>query len=227
VIQAVDKSGKALTSVDYQGISYTQPKGPTLVTTLFNALVKNPIIVGLVVLILLVIVLWLVISSIRSRSMTGTPILQANMPGSVKPASQLPLNQTPIVPRKAAAPPAAPLQQTVSAPVSVPTATLRIIESADPGWAGKTCIISRLPFNIGRQGCDLTIENDRSISHIHAKIAYDERQRVFTITDISRNGVLLAGVRIPRETPVRLPPGAVIGLGPKTTAIFEVNPPRQ
>jgi hypothetical protein len=196
-------------------------------TRVVNGLVKNLLILGSVVLILLLVVGFLVIGSIRSRTMTATPILQANMTGKKKQpgAGDLPVNQTQIFSRKdlPLTNPAVTRQQTLAAPLPLPQAALRITTSADPEWTGKTCAVTHLPFAIGRQGCDLNIENDRSISHVHAKISYDERTRTFMITDLSRNGVLLGGERIPKDTAIRLQPGASIGLGPNTTAIFEVR----
>jgi VWFA-related protein len=218
VVRALDKSGKPSASTEYPGLNYTPPVTPNFFNKEISPLLENPLtllILISIVLILVFIAVWLVISLLRSRSMAA-----GHMPplARIKGSRHLLVNQTQV------GPPNEPIQ---AAPVprqptlNVPAAALRILESADLAWMGKTCSLSHFPFTIGREGCDINLENDRSVSHRHAVITYDEQKQAFFITDVSRNGILLGGQRIPKDTPTRIMPGAVLGLGPRTTAVFD------
>jgi hypothetical protein len=219
VVRALDKGGKPSASTEYPGLSYTPPPPPSFFKRATTALMAEPLILVSIVLILVIIAGWLVIGSLRSRSMTATPMLQSSLPPArMKGSKELPISQTLVGPPKENIKAAPAARQPT---LSVPAAALRILESADQAWMGKTCSLSHFPFTIGREGCDLNLENDRSISHRHAVITYDEQKQVFLITDVSRNGILLGGQRIPKDIPTRITPGAVLGIGPRTTAVFD------
>ena len=71
---------------------------------------------------------------------------------------------------------------------------------------------SRERIRIGREvPCELVMPSQK-ISRIHCTVEFDEEQKMFLVTDTSKNGVYLQKIRIPFQIPVMLPPGTVLSL---------------
>jgi Mg-chelatase subunit ChlD len=112
-------------------------------------------------------------------------------------------------------------------PRGMPLVKLRVVESPDPSVVnGDGREISRFPYTIGREGCDLTIAGDPHISRKHAKIIYDNG--IFYILDAgSSNGTFVneARVAVNVPTPLSTDIGAKIRIGKTTHVTFsEVVP---
>jgi pSer/pThr/pTyr-binding forkhead associated (FHA) protein len=105
-----------------------------------------------------------------------------------------------------------------------PVGRLIVMQSAIPEYQGVTFSIDKPAITLGRVDCDIVFTNDSRISRKHARISYDEGQRIYHITDLgSSNGVFVRENQIPANTPVELKSGDVIGIGPETRLIFEVD----
>eukprot|EP01027_Heterolobosea_sp_BB2_P018021 GEZU01025448.1.p1 GENE.GEZU01025448.1~~GEZU01025448.1.p1 ORF type:complete len:117 (+),score=10.24 GEZU01025448.1:74-424(+) len=81
-------------------------------------------------------------------------------------------------------------------------------------------------YTIGRKGCDITIETDKSISRNHAEIVVDQlkvedigdtgtRPKI-SIVDLSKYGTYVNGTKCPKM-PVELQDGAIIRVGVYST----------
>ncbi len=119
--------------------------------------------------------------------------------------------------RRPLAPP--PLAQ--EAAKGAPPVRLQILETADPAFANGAGVqrVTRFPYTIGREGCDLTIAGDRHISRRHAQISYEGG--IFYLLDFgSSNGTFVNEARVEanKPTPLSSDIGAQIRLG-KTTLI--------
>ncbi len=102
-----------------------------------------------------------------------------------------------------------------------PPMRLQILETADPAFANGASVqrVTRFPYTIGREGCDLTISGDRHISRRHAQISYEDG--IFYLLDFgSSNGTFVNEARVEanKPTPLSSDIGAQIRLG-KTTLI--------
>jgi pSer/pThr/pTyr-binding forkhead associated (FHA) protein len=78
VVQVLGKSNQVYSSVNYPGVVYTA-KRPSIIQTVWVALVASPILMGLIIAILLGLVGYFMFMSMRSKSMTGTPVMQGRL----------------------------------------------------------------------------------------------------------------------------------------------------
>jgi pSer/pThr/pTyr-binding forkhead associated (FHA) protein len=111
-----------------------------------------------------------------------------------------------------------------AAAAAQPSARLIVLQSAIPEYKGVTFNIEKEEITLGRADCDIVFTNDGRISRKHASIQYDKTTRVYHITDLgSSNGVLVRDTPIPPNTPWELKSGDLIGIGPETQLIFEMD----
>ncbi len=82
VVEVLGQNNQVYSSMQYPGVVYKATR-PSLIQTLWVALVAAPIIFGVVVAILLGVVGYFMYTSMRSKSMTGTPVLQGRMGGKL------------------------------------------------------------------------------------------------------------------------------------------------
>jgi len=103
-------------------------------------------------------------------------------------------------------------------------ARLIVLHSSIPEYQGVTFNITKKEISLGRVDCDIVFANDGRISRRHAIISYDEARRVYQITDLgSSNGVFVREDPIPAKIPVDLKSGDVVGIGPETRLVFEID----
>ncbi len=82
IIRVLGKDNQVYSTAQYQGIVYAA-KLPDLMQLLYAALVAAPIVIFLIVAILLGLVGFMMYSSSREKSMTGTPVLQGRLGGKL------------------------------------------------------------------------------------------------------------------------------------------------
>ena len=188
-IQALDTSGASLAVVEDQ-FRHTPPAAPGRMATLLNILGNNlalPIAIGLIVL---VVVVFLVISSRRDRRATGTPFLQDY--GLVaRDEVDSALEHTGLY-RPAAA--------TEQGPTHV---MVKITAYPDRKRVGEKYKVTRFPYTMGRGDCHLNLADDTSVSRLHAQIRL-EGGRLGIVDLMSSNGTFVDGQRIPAEHLVEL-----------------------
>ncbi|MGZ6346924.1 MAG: FHA domain-containing protein [Anaerolineales bacterium] len=78
VVQVLGKSNQVYSSVNYSGVVYTA-KRPSVIQNIWVALVASPILMGLIIVIILGVVGYFMYMSMRSKSMTGTPVMQGRL----------------------------------------------------------------------------------------------------------------------------------------------------
>jgi pSer/pThr/pTyr-binding forkhead associated (FHA) protein len=106
----------------------------------------------------------------------------------------------------------------------VEQARLVVEKSPDPTYVGRVIELARLPFTLGREGCDESVIGDSRVSKKHAMITFDPENQNFFITDLeSSNGTSINQVRIPADYPTRLADGMVITLGLNTQLRFTMK----
>jgi hypothetical protein len=103
-------------------------------------------------------------------------------------------------------------------------ARLKVECQEDPSVNGKTFLIDRDPYIIGREDvCELTIK-DNNVSRQHARITLIKSTGYYAITDQkSSNGTRVSGTLLAPDTLATLADGAVIQLGPNVRITFELN----
>jgi VWFA-related protein len=78
VLQVLGKSNQEYSSANYSGVVYTATR-PSIIQTIWVALIAAPVLLGLVIAILLALVGFFIFISMRSKSMTGTPVMQGRL----------------------------------------------------------------------------------------------------------------------------------------------------
>jgi VWFA-related protein len=78
VVQVLGKSNQVYSSTNYSGVVYTATR-PSIFQNIGVALVASPILMGLIIAIILGMVGYFMYMSIRSKSMTGTPVMQGRL----------------------------------------------------------------------------------------------------------------------------------------------------
>jgi len=106
VVQALGKSNQVYSSINYSGVVYTATR-PSIIQTIWVALIAAPVLLGLVIAILLGVVGYFMFISTRSKSLTGTPVMQGRLGeklvDSHTPAPVLPLADNEPIPVRAPA----------------------------------------------------------------------------------------------------------------------------
>jgi VWFA-related protein len=127
IVRALDTQNQVLLTTQYDEVTY---KAPSIFQRLTIALIAAPIILAIIVGIIMLVVLYLMISSSRQKSLTGTPVMQGRLGGSLKSKGKdndlLALADDEPIPakRRAASPPAAPANAPSAPPPVIPTAPL-------------------------------------------------------------------------------------------------------
>ncbi len=78
VVQVLGQNNQVYSSANYSGVVYTAVR-PSIFQTIWAALIAAPIFLGLIIAILLGAVGYFMYRSTRSRSMTGTPVMQGRL----------------------------------------------------------------------------------------------------------------------------------------------------
>ncbi|MGB8213742.1 MAG: FHA domain-containing protein [Anaerolineales bacterium] len=127
VIQVLGKNDQVYSTAQYSDVVYTATQ-PSIFQVTWGALVAAPVLFGLIVAILLGVVGFLIFTSMRSKSITGTPVLQGRLgeklPGNRSGGPVLPLADSEPIPirgqspaaGKPATPPYSPQPPTQSMP---------------------------------------------------------------------------------------------------------------
>ena len=87
VVRVLGKDSQVYSSLSYAGVVY-QASQPSLFQTIWAALVRVPILFGLILAILLGVVGYFIYMTVRSRSMTGIPVLQGQLGGKLSDPRQ-------------------------------------------------------------------------------------------------------------------------------------------
>ncbi len=82
VVQILGKSNQVYSSANYPGVVYTATR-PSILQTTWAALIASPILLGLIIVILLGAVGYFMFMSMRSKSMSGTPVMQGRLGGKL------------------------------------------------------------------------------------------------------------------------------------------------
>ncbi|MEI6290753.1 MAG: FHA domain-containing protein [Chloroflexota bacterium] len=159
VVRVLGKDSQVYSTAEYKEITYAA-KLPNFGQLIYAALIAAPLLVFLIVLIILGLVGFLMINSNREKSLTGTPVLQGRLGGSLPKgqsqapyipiASEEPIPDRPVQPAaqpRASVPPvqAAPVQPRPAAqPVQAAPVQPRPAAQAPAADAGST-IIAPLP----------------------------------------------------------------------------------
>ncbi len=154
VVQALGKSGQVYSSTSYPGFVYTATH-PSMVQTVWVALIAAPIFLGLIIAIILGVVGYFMFMSMRSKSMTGTPVMQGRLGEKLstgrKGGSVLPLADNEPIPSHAQAAVSplrsapSPVNQPPDQPMSSqpPAASRDGLTILSGGEAGATMIASK------------------------------------------------------------------------------------
>jgi VWFA-related protein len=78
VVRVLGKNGQVYSTAQYPGVVYTATH-PSIFQAVWVALIAQPIMLGLIIAILLGVVGFLMFTSMRSKSLTGTPVLQGRL----------------------------------------------------------------------------------------------------------------------------------------------------
>lgn len=249
-VRVLGKEGQVYSSAQFGGVVYTAVR-PNLFQLLIAALVAAPVILFAVVAIILGLVGFMMYSSRREKSLTGTPVLQGRLGGKLgdgKPGGAvipvadeepIPVRKPPATPPKPVpapslppAPPpssdatllAGPTSQAtmMAAPFARPQPVLSIVKSPPELALASKIPLQPLPFVIGRVEGNLLLK-EPNISRRHAEITFDAARQVYFITDLnSSNGTYLNGQRLPADRATQLNSGAVINFGPNVSVRFEL-----
>lgn len=249
IVRVLGKEQQVYTTAQYPGVVY-QAKRQNIFQLLTAALIAAPIILFMVVAIVLGVVGFMMVSSRREKSLTGTPVLQGRLGGKLGDGKRsggppIPVaDEEPLPARKqGATPPRAPhpvqipppspdstmvaggsAQATMMAlPVAKAQPSLSILQSPPELALGSKIPLQPLPFVIGRVEGNLLLK-EPNISRRHAEISFDAVRQVHFITDLnSSNGTFVNGQRIPAGQPVQLYHGAVVKFGPNVSVRFEIS----
>ncbi len=145
IVRTLGKNNQVYSTAQYEGISYTR-KSPNYIAIAIAALIASPIILFMIVAIIAVVVGFMMYTSSREKSLSGTPVLQGRMGGKLKDGKKsggpvIPIADEPIPATRGRTPPAqadsnprppAPPSAPAVAPIPPAGATL-IAEDASAG----------------------------------------------------------------------------------------------
>jgi hypothetical protein len=141
VVRLLGKSNQVYSSNNYSGVVYTATR-PSILQTIWGALIAAPILLGLVIAILLGVVGYFMFMSTRSKSMTGTPVMQGRLGEKLvdirKPAPVLPLADNEPIPARA--PAAVPPNLSAPLPAYQPPSQPVTSRPPAPGGDGLTML---------------------------------------------------------------------------------------
>jgi len=125
VVQVLGKNNQVYSSANYPDVVYTAVR-PSIFQTVWVALIAAPIFLGLIIAILVGVVGYFMYLSMRSKSMTGTPVMQGRLGEKLADGRRggpvLPLADSEPIPTRGQAPvsPAPPLPPPAYPPTSQP-----------------------------------------------------------------------------------------------------------
>jgi VWFA-related protein len=126
VVRALGSSNQVYASQDYAGIVYKATR-PSLFQKIGKAMMASPLYFGIIIAIILVVVVFFMVNSMREKSMSGTPVMQGRMGAkrggkSKKPGSMALADNEPIPNRSSPKPVATqkPPQNSYPTPVQTP-----------------------------------------------------------------------------------------------------------
>ena len=191
----------ALLAEDQYEISFSPPPALSLLQRLGSGLRQNPIIIVAIILLIVAVVSWFMFRSRQEKVATGTPVLQSSRAGGAL-VGKLPLAERTVV---------------FEPDAEETSVRLHVVETPDSGNRSREVEVTYFPYVIGREGCDLNIEDGR-MSRQHASLTVEDG--ALCITDLgSSNGTLVNGRRIEAGSSHRLAPTettVTVELGPTT-----------
>jgi hypothetical protein len=207
-VRALDAAGAELARAEGE-TTYVPPSPPGAFTRIAQGLAANPFIPILIALVVLGLIGFLALTVIWGRRATATPLFQAWGITS-RPAGGLPVQ--PAVP-----------DTPLAAPRPMPAGRMQIVVEATPDTAaaGRTIELTRLPFSVGRGGCDLNLDGDGRISTRHAEFRLAPEG--LAVVDLgSRNGTFVDGRRLAPGVAAPLRNAARVGLGKHTRLVVKM-----
>jgi VWFA-related protein len=224
IVRAMGQNNTLLAQADYQGISYVPPAPPpepsafsVFSRRLMVGLQQNSWILFAIIGFIFLGIMGVLATVLLRRRETGTPVLQGRIETNLAKDSSAAVNVTRMdMKRPVVAPPPPPVRKE---PALI---LLRVQATPDTTARGKAFTLTQAPFIIGREEGNLVLKEDRKVSRRHASVSFDAQVNAYVVIDLgSANGTWVNGQRIPPNQPVRLAPGAVIGLGPDTQLVLE------
>ena len=150
VVRALGSNAQVFSSQEYSGIVYSAVR-PNIMQRIITALTLSPLYLFIIIGIILLVVVFLMFTSFREKSLSGTPVMQGRLGGKLankgKPAGNLPLADDEPIPHsqpKPVSPAAAkPVSQAkppaaVAAPPPVVAQKPEQAKPMPPGQADKT-----------------------------------------------------------------------------------------
>jgi len=150
VVRVLGKNNQVYSSAQYSAVVYKATR-PSIFQTIWVALIAAPIVLGLIIAILLGVVGYFMVMSMRSKSMTGTPVLQGRMGGKLSNARSggpvLPLADNEPIPMRGQSPAAgsSSVPPPISHPPSQPISANRDGLTMHTGGEGKATMVAAYP----------------------------------------------------------------------------------
>lgn len=183
------------------------PARAGLAERLAGSLRANPLIAGLIMVVLGFALFYLVALRRMNRlnpAATWRPLRALTRTPDAPPAEVAAAGPAPLEPAAVVSSAAAPNPALPPLPAHPPlAATLRVVRAPDADREGEIVVVNRFPFRIGREGCELTIGDGRTSRH-HASIQQIGDQLVI-IDKSSKNGTYLNDAADPLTPGMRWP----------------------
>ena len=150
VVRVLGKNNQVYSSAQYSGVVYKATR-PSIFQTIWVALIASPIVLSLIIAILLGVVGYFMYMSMRSKSMTGTPVLHGRMGGKLSNARSggpvLPLADNEPIPMRGQSPAAgnSSVPPPISPPPSQPIAAIREGLTLHAGGEEKATMVAAYP----------------------------------------------------------------------------------
>jgi len=175
---------------------------------LAGALRANPVIAGIVLVVLGLALFYLLALRRLNRlnpAATWRPVRALTRTPDAPPAGDVAAVGSAVVGPAAGTPSSAAPRPALPPLSSHPplAATLRVVRAPDTAREGEIVVVNRFPFRIGREGCELTIGDGRTSRH-HASIQQIGDQLVI-IDKNSKNGTYLNDATEPLTPGMRWP----------------------
>lgn len=103
---------------------------------------------------------------------------------------------------------------TIQKSVSVRKGRITVLNEKNDGASLFISDEDVVPVGRDPKKCEVVI-NYGKISRIHCLIEYDAVDNAYIVTDVSTNGVYIQDNRMPKNIPVLVPEGTIIGLADK------------
>jgi VWFA-related protein len=245
VLRVLNANDQVLMTTQFDDIAYN---APGLFRRISSAMITQPIFLVIIIGIILALIAFLMITSMRQKSLTGTPVMQGQIGSSGKGKGKF--SSLAVIatdePMREGKQPSSPVKKrqgyqsaSVSAYSEDPTKmqpgqhAVTILHDSGiqllqpyligiKGPKGGTLMVDSLPYTIGRADADLVLDNP-SISRRHAQIIAEENNQYYLVDLNSSNGTRLNGQLIRPGVKNKLANGDQIDLGREVTFKFELR----